>query len=226
MNTLTLLSVGAVAWGLTAPAAPGSAAAQEYDVDTGADRQVRFVSTTQVNEFEGVTDRIDGYVLLTDSPVRSGMRTDGSKLYFEVELASLDTGIDLRNRHMRDDYLEVGEYPYAKFSGVLARVDEKEDGAFQVTASGTLTIHGVDKGVRLPCDVRPSGRGYDARCAFDLLLSDFDISIPKLMFLKLANQIRLEVAFSVMPAEVASSVMPAEVFSSMMPADVAPGGER
>jgi len=201
MGVRAILSMGAVVWALASVAGPRPAVAQEYDVAKDADRHVRFVSTTQVNTFDGVTDRIDGYVFLTDSPLRAGMPTDGSKLYFEVDLASLDTGIDLRNRHMRDDYLEVGQYPYAKFSGVLARVEDADDGGLRVTASGTLRIHGVDRGVRLPCEVRPDGDGYGARCAFDVLLSDFDISIPKLMFLKLANRIRLEVAFSAVPAE-------------------------
>jgi hypothetical protein len=42
--------------------------------------------------------------------------------------------------------------------------------------------------------------GYRALCAFEVLLSDHQIEIPKVMFLKLANEISLELDFVVTPA--------------------------
>lgn len=174
---------------------------REFDVDPTGTRRVTFTSRTEVNSFEGVTDRIDGYVVLPNAPLSAGMTTAGSELYFEVDLASLDTGIGLRNRHMRDDYLQVDKFPYAKYKGRLDSVTAGGGGGFRVTATGTMSIHGVDRPMTLPCDVDSAGRGYRVRCTFHLLLSDFDIEIPRLMFLKLANQIDLKVGFSVKPAE-------------------------
>ena len=54
---------------------------------------------------------------------------------------------------------------------------------------------------QIVCEVAPSGRGFRARCSFEVLLSDFDIEIPKVMFMKLANEIRLELDFFVAPAD-------------------------
>jgi polyisoprenoid-binding protein YceI len=174
-----------------------SASGQEYDVSHQAKNQVRFVSTTTVQAFDGVTEHIDGYVKLGSSPL-SAASASGSDLYLEVDLASLDTGIGLRNRHMRDDYLEVKKYPYATYKGRIAQV-RQGDGSSQVTAEGTLSIHGVDRPASVQCDVDTAGAGYHASCAFQLLLSDYDIKIPKVMFLKLNNEIRLELDFTVAP---------------------------
>jgi polyisoprenoid-binding protein YceI len=174
--------------------------AQELDVDPSADRVVRFVSRSQVDEFEGVTDRIDGYVLLDGQPLSASTRRDATELYLEVDLASIDTGIGLRNRHMRDNYLEVDKYPYASFKGSIGVVQPSADGGGKVTASGTFTIHGVSRERDITCDVSPVGEGYHAECAFGVLLSDHDIEIPRVMFLKLANEIRVEVEFTVSPA--------------------------
>lgn len=55
--------------------------------------------------------------------------------------------------------------------------------------------------MRIPCDVTPVGPGYRAKCSFELLLSDFKIEIPKLMFLKLANEITMDIDFTVKPSE-------------------------
>ena len=178
---------------------PAEAGAQEFQVDLEAENRVVFISRASIEEFEGVTDRIDGYILL-DGPTL-GMDTGGddTELYLEVDLGSLDTGIGLRNRHMRDNYLEVREFPYAAFSGRVLRVEERTGGGFRVSAGGTMSIHGVDREMEIPCDVEPRGPGYQARCSFVVLLSDYDIEIPKVMFLKLANEIRLELDFTVQP---------------------------
>lgn len=178
---------------------PRAVSAQEYHVDLDANNVVRFISQAPIDDFEGVTDRIDGFIVLGDGGLAAGA-TEGSELYLEVDLASLDTGIGLRNRHMRDNYLETDRFPYATLGGVFVDVAEGSNGSFQVTAEGDLSIHGVSREVEVACLVSPSGQGYRARCGFEVLLSDFDIRIPKVMFMKLANEIRLELDFFVAPA--------------------------
>jgi polyisoprenoid-binding protein YceI len=190
-----ILGASATLWGR-----PASASAQELQVDVGADNVVRFLSRASIEEFEGVTDRIDGYVLL-DGPVLTGdTGGDDTELYLEVDLASLDTGIGLRNRHMRDNYLEVAEHPYASYSGRILRADPTSAGGHRVATSGAFTVHGVSRDMEIPCEVTPAGRGYRVTCSFQVLLSDHDIEIPKIMFLKLANEIRVEVDFAMIPA--------------------------
>jgi polyisoprenoid-binding protein YceI len=186
---------------LPAAAVPSHGAAQEYHVDLDADNVVRFISEATIEDFEGVTDRIDGFIVLGEGGLTPGA-TEGSDFYLEVDLGSIDTGIGLRNRHMRDNYLETERFPYATFGGTFAEVSEGDDGWTRVTGRGDMVIHGVSRSMEIPCEVAPSGTGFRARCAFQVLLSDFDIEIPKVMFMKLANEIRLELDFFVAPAGV------------------------
>jgi len=179
---------------------PIGVAGQEFHVDPDADNEVRFTSQAPIEEVVGITDRIDGYVLLNGPRLEAGSATEGTQLYLEVDLASLDTGLGLRNRHMRSNYLEVEEFPYAFFNATIGRVETVAAGMFRVTAQGVLNIHGVDREMEVPCDVSERGEGYRVRCTFNTLLSDFDIKIPRLMFLKLANEVRLELDFTVQPA--------------------------
>ncbi len=179
---------------------PTGAVGQEFHVDRDAENSVRFISQAPIEEVVGITDRIDGYVLLDGPRLEEGSASEGTQLYLEVDLASLDTGLGLRNRHMRNNYLEVEEFPYAMFDATIERVEVASAGVFGVTAQGVLNIHGVEREMELPCDVSTRQDGYRARCTFTVLLSDFDIDIPKLMFLKLADEIRLELDFAVRPA--------------------------
>ena len=174
-------------------------AAQEFQVNLEAERLVRFISKAPIDDFDGVTDRIDGYVLLDAPGLVDATGGDGTAFYFEVELASLDTGIGLRNRHMRRDYLEVDEHPYATFEGSVATVRPVGDGMFEMVTEGTFGVHGVSRPLEVPCRAAPEGEGFRVTCAFQVLLSDFDIDIPHVMFLKLADEIRLELDFAVIP---------------------------
>lgn len=195
----------ALLWSVAAHAPLG---AQEFDVDRSADNKVRFVSQTTVDEFDGVTDHIDGYVLLDGTPLSANTGKGETELYLEVDLASLDTGIGLRNRHMRDNYLEVEKYPFATFRGRITASEAGEGASTRVTAHGTFSVHGVDDERDLTCDVTPVGKGYRSHCTFPVLLSDHNIPIPKVMFLKLANEIRVELDFTVTPAGGSSGDLP------------------
>lgn len=189
-------SLALVACGLV----PVGAVAQEYQVDLGRSRSVRFVSDAPFEDFEGRSDRIDGYVLLKEGSLGAGDTVAMGELHFEVDLASLDTGIGLRNRHMRENYLETELFPYARYSAEIegARVDS--GGGWIVTASGTFQVHGVGRPLSVECPVSPAGRGYRVRCEFQVRLPDHDIKIPSLMFLKISEVVELAVDFHVSPA--------------------------
>ena len=174
---------------------------QAYQVALESDRLVRFTSSTAIDEFEGTTERLDGLVLLNTEELTD--RTGGaeSEIYFEVDLASLDTGIGMRDRQMRNSYLEVDRYPYAAFGGTIEQVVSLPGGMFQVTTHGILGIHGVEQERALTCNLATVNEGYRVNCSFSVFLSDHDIEIPKLMFLKLNNEIRMELNFILEPVE-------------------------
>ena len=167
--------------------------AAEYHVDKEADNLVKFISKAPLEEFEGVTDRIDGYVLWfgPDS-------LEKSEVYLEVELGDLDTGIGLRNRHMRDNYLETDKYPYAQYSGKCIDIQrEQPAGVHIVTCEGTMKIHGVENPLQIQGRVEEVDNGIRVATEFSVELPDYDIAVPKVMFLKINETIRLDIRFTV-----------------------------
>lgn len=178
------------------------ACAQEYQVDLGRENRVRFVSDAPLEDFEGVTNRIDGFLFLSGEGLVGGTDLSASEFYFEVDLASLDTGIGLRDRHMRENYLETEEFPYASFSGRLVALDKESDGGYRAVTRGSFSIHGVEQEREIICRGEEEGEGLRVRCAFQVTLSDHGIPIPKLMFMKIDEVMELNLDFFLNPAGV------------------------
>src|SRR5438132_5755067 len=56
------------------------------------------------------------------------VKDDGKAVTFVVPLATLKTGIDLRDRHMREKYLETDKYPNAVLEVPWSAIKLPEDG--------------------------------------------------------------------------------------------------
>ena len=174
---------------------PADAAGQEYQVELGRENRVRFVSDAPLEDIEGLTDRIDGFLFLAGEGLGGETELAASEFYFEVDLASMDTGIGLRNRHMRDNYLETDEFPFTSFTGRVTRLEEDGPGSYRAVTEGTLAIHGVEREREIGCTATSRDAGLRVRCAFQATLSDHDIPIPKLMFMKIDEVIEVELDF-------------------------------
>lgn len=168
------------------------AAAAEFQVDKTQERKVRFISDAPAEDFDGVTEDIDGYALF-DEKNPSGE----NEFYFQVQLNSLDTGIGLRNRHMRDNYLETKKYPVAEFKGMVVQADSLNNAEFSVLTKGSFKLHGVEKTVEIDGVVTLNESGkYTINSQFEIKLQDYNIKVPQLMFLKINEIIKLEISFS------------------------------
>jgi len=134
-------------------ACPVAGMGQEYQIDLTGENQVRFISDAPLEDFEGVTTRIDGFVFLAGEGLAGVTDLSHSDFHFEVDLASLDTGLGLRNRHMRDNYLKTDRFPFASFTGRVVELSKGEEGVFLAKAGGDLTIHGVSRPREIDCRI-------------------------------------------------------------------------
>ena len=172
------------------------ASAKELQVDPNGPNLVKFISHAPIEDFEGITDRIDGYVYWDDDDTLGK-----NEIYFEVDLNSIDTGIGLRNRHMRENYLETDRYPLAIFKGRIEKIRRAAPDSFLVTVAGTLTIHGVERELATSGTVTSENGRFHVHTEFSVDLPDFRIKIPKIMFLKLSKTVQLNLDFYLQPAD-------------------------
>lgn len=97
----------------------------------------------------------------------------------------------LMQEHFNENYLESDTYPNASFSGKLIdfNIDEVGINEKKYEAKGVMTIHGVEKEVMLPVYVLKNDKGgLKLKSDFKVLLKDYKIKIPKVVFVEIAQQ--------------------------------------
>jgi polyisoprenoid-binding protein YceI len=145
--------------------------------------------------FEAKTTAVTGTVTPTKGGTLQGT--------LAVELVKLETGISLRDRHLRQNYLEVQKGP--AFS--VAKLDnikvEKLPG--KTTFKGTLTLHGQQREVTGTADVQQDGKGYRVEASFPLLISSFQIPEPKYLGVGVHDEITIKVNLTAVPAAAAAA---------------------
>jgi len=172
----------------------GFALAVEWNVDLQAKNEVKFISRAETFiktfRFEGITDKIDGYLYWKDDSLFSE-----NELYFEIDLNSFDTGIKKRNQDMRKMILETERWPTASYSGKIIRFEKVDTSitVYRVVAMGELTLHGVTKSIEIPGIVQVQDGNIRVKANFSLLLTDYGMKIPSILVAKVANRIEIRV---------------------------------
>lgn len=109
-----------------------------------------------------------------------------------LDLRELKTGIDLRDEHMKDNYLEVGTYPKAKVILENVKVNEGEN-----PFRAILQLHGVTKDI----SGKFNRQGNKLKAMFNINLSDFAIKVPSYQGITVAEKVDIEVDLSLSESE-------------------------
>ena len=143
--------------------------------------------------FDAKTSAVSGS--LTASAAHSPA-FDGS---LAVDLRTLDTGIGLRNDHLREKYLEVDKgagYDKAVLSDIDLKGLNPDAPEGKGSFTGSLTLHGVTKTVTGPVEIKKTGSGLRVKASFPVNLSDYNIPEPRYLGVGVKNTVQVEVTFT------------------------------
>lgn len=171
--------------------AVAAAAGESWTVTSGEVR-VR-CRLTMGGSFDAVTPRIAGVLQLENAGV-SGVAGE-----IRVPLATLDTGMELRNAHLRETYLEVDrgeEYREAVLTAMeLAEPSPPGVRDHETGFAGLLSLHGVERPVEGEARIlRRDGR-VRVEAEFPLSLAEFAIPPPRYLGVGVRDEIRITVTF-------------------------------
>jgi len=107
-----------------------------------------------------------------------------------VDINKLNTGIDLRDEHLKEKYLHVTQYPEAKLE--IQEIDLVE-GTQNKNVTATLYFHGKTKQLTIPLMVIKNKNQLKVSSDFELLLSDFGVELPSFQGITAANKVSLKV---------------------------------
>lgn len=125
------------------------------------------------------------------------LNTRNNEIVVRVPIKQFQFRNRLMQGHFNENYMESERYPYATFKGkVNEAVDYKKAGSYDVSATGILHIHGVSKKRTLKGRLRITDTGMVLETNFNVMLVDHKISIPRLVFNKIAEEIAVTTRFN------------------------------
>jgi polyisoprenoid-binding protein YceI len=141
--------------------------------------------------FDAKTTALTGAV-----STNGGSTLDGT---LAVDLRSLDTGISLRNDHLREKYLEVDKgagFDKAVLSDIALNGFKADLPDGKGSFSATLTLHGMKKTVTGPVEVRKAGAGLRVKATFPVNLPDYNIAEPRYLGVGVKDTVQVDVTFT------------------------------
>lgn len=156
--------------------------AQKYFTKNG---KISFFSKTSMENIDAVNNQA---VSVIDS------KTGG--MAFSVNIVGFLFKKELMQEHFNENYMESTKYPKAEFKGTindLSKVKFTTDGTYSVTVKGKLTMHGVTKEVSVPGTIVVKAGKVSAISTFNVLLADYNITIPKLVENNISKSIEIKV---------------------------------
>lgn len=133
-------------------------------------------------------------------PLAGKLNIDGPKVsgLIDIALATFDTGIELRNSHMKEKYLHIDKYPKAQLT--LSKVNLPQDWNSKANLSdvdfdGLLKLHGVEKPVSGKLSLTKLENKIDGKALFKFKISDFGIDVPSYAGIKVTDEVSVESSF-------------------------------
>ena len=133
-------------------------------------------------------------------PLEGALKVEGDSVKGEAkfEMATLETGIALRDRHMKEKYLETAKFPKGEFKfsemKLPAALKNGDGKASDVPFKGTLTVHGVPQPVEGKAKVEKKGSQIQFEFAFGTKIPAFNMGVPSFMGVTVAEDVQVTVA--------------------------------
>ncbi|WP_316785692.1 YceI family protein [Pedobacter frigiditerrae] len=122
------------------------------------------------------------------------------ELAVQVNIKSLEFDKKLMQEHFNENYMESDKYPTAKFKGIISpKIDWTKDGEYNVTAKGTLNVHGEDQVRSITGKLSIKNGVVNLYSSFDVACAAHQIKIPSLVFTKIAEVIKVTIQGTLNP---------------------------
>ncbi len=145
----------------------GSISAQIY---IGKTCEITFSAPTPVEDIDGV-----------NTVTKPLLNIATGDLQMKILMTAFIFEKPLMQEHFNENYVESEKFPYAFFKGKLdQKIDYTKDGEYKVTATGKLTIHGVEKNRTIEGIVTVKGKEIKLASTFKVTFADHEVIIPAL----------------------------------------------
>lgn len=162
--------------------------AQKYMTKTG---YVYFMSHTDAIDIDGSNNKVAAILDASNGEMVAIVLIKA----FELPLATAD-------KHFNETYMESDDYPKATFKGKLPEVPDIDltvDGEHEVTAQGTLSIHGKNQEINHKVKLIVKEGKLIGNCDFKVNIDDYGITVPEDVKDRVAKVVDVKIKMTLEP---------------------------
>jgi hypothetical protein len=144
--------------------------------------EVTFYSKAPVEDITAVSHNMN-----------SILNTSNNEIVFVVPMRSFKFKKALMQEHFNEKYMESDKYPNTTYKGKInGKIDYAKDGEYEITSTGILTIHGVDKPRTEKGKLVIKNGMLTIQSEFNVAIKDHDITVPKLLVQNIAETVNVK----------------------------------
>ena len=114
-----------------------------------------------------------------------------------ILIREFDFRLGLMQEHFNENYLESNVYPKSTFEGQIKNFNLKElnQDFKEYVIEGVLTIKGVNNNILTKAKIRKIDEKIELSSGFSVMLSDYKVKIPKIVFKKIDEEVKINLNF-------------------------------
>jgi len=115
-----------------------------------------------------------------------------------IYIKDFEFRLGLMQEHFNENYMDSGKYPKSTFSGVILNFDDKklENKYTNFRIKGEIEIKGIKKEISTIAKIKKTDDGINLSTTFNIQLSDYNVKIPRLVFKKIDENIKVNLNYN------------------------------
>ena len=115
-----------------------------------------------------------------------------------IYIKDFEFRLGLMQEHFNENYMYSSKFPKSTFEGVIQNFnyDKIENNYTNFIIEGEIEIKGVKKNISTVAIIKKTVEGIDLNTNFNIKLSDYDIKIPRLVFKKIDENVKVSLNYS------------------------------
>lgn len=138
-------------------------------------------------------------VTATNKSASSMLNLKNGQIRTTVQMKDFRFKLSLMEEHFNNKYLETNDYPQATFKGTIEGFNSTIIGnsSKEFKLNGELKIHGKSKKINTIVFLKKEGNGLEIVSDFEISIKDFNIKIPEILSMKVAETVTIKSYFLV-----------------------------
>ena len=115
-----------------------------------------------------------------------------------IYIKDFEFRLGLMQEHFNENYMYSSKFPKSTFEGFIQNFnyDKLENNYTNFIIEGEIEIKGIKKNISTVAIIKKTVEGIDLNTNFNIKLSDYDIKIPRLVFKKIDENVKVSLNYS------------------------------